>query len=673
MDEADLAAQLSLLLAEELADRIPDLNGVLLAIERTPGDVALAHELHRLVHVVKGASRSAGIVEIEAACHELETLLAAIEPGGEIPASTIARGIHFADQLEEARKQLAAGRPVTYGVPEARGAVASDPPPADAGHDATVRVAADDLDEMMGHSASVLIARQRLSDGVRALGELDVELGQRRAMTPAQIASTSRRLGAVSRELSSALAGLDTTSRLLDVHVRRMRLRSIADAARGCERIVHDTAAETGKQAELFVHGGEARVDRAQIEILRDVLIQIVRNSVAHGVEAPDARVRAGKPARGRVVIDAQIVGDAVRVTVADDGRGLDIDAIAAQGERRGIRVASLADAERAIFLPGLSTAGAITELAGRGVGLDVAKQRIEAMHGSITVASERGQHTTFTIELPTTVATIVAMVVSAAGTPYAVPSASVERVLRVDRSACRHAEGKTLVRVGDAWLPLGLLATILGKRVETAPERFPALVLVHSGRRVVLAVDAVHTISELVVGPLDPRLGRLRHLTGQARLASGVVALVVHAGDLVDDVLGMAVRLPAAAVVTKRRKILVVDDSATTRALEANILRTAGYEVVTAVDGDAALRQLAETPNVDLVVSDVDMPNLDGFGLAQAMRANDRTAALPIILVTARGTDEDRARGLRVGANAYLVKSSFDQTVLLQTITRLI
>ncbi|MEO8846941.1 MAG: response regulator [Kofleriaceae bacterium] len=668
MDEADLAAQLSLLLGEELADRIPDLTGVLLAIERAPSDLALARELHRLIHVVKGASRSAGMIEIEAACHELETLLAAVEPGTDIPSSTIARGITFTDQLEQARKQLVAGQPVSLAAQSVE--VSTETPE----RETTVRVAADDLDLMMGHSAAVLIARQRLTDPIRVLGELDGELSQRRTLSAAQLASSSRRLSSVHRELSRALTRLDTTSARLDEHVRRIRLRSIGDACRGCERIVHDTAAATGKRAELFVHGAEVRVDRAQVDVLRDVLIQIVRNSVAHGIEQPEVRALAGKPELGHITIEAHIEGDAVRVTVSDDGGGLDLDAIAAQSARRGMRIESNADAERAIFAPGLSTAAAVTELAGRGVGLDVAKQRIEAMHGSIAVTSERGRHTTFTIELPTTVATITAMVISCGGVAYAVPSSSVDRAVRIVRANVRHAEGRSLVRIDETWMPLGILATVLGKPSAAMSERVAAIVLIQSGRRVALAVDAIVGIFDLVVGALDPRLGRIRHLTGQARLASGNVALVVNASDLIDDVLGMTVMLPAAtAAPTKRRKILVVDDSATTRALEANILRTAGYEVIVAVDGEAALRQLAEHPQVDLIVSDIDMPNLDGFGLTQAVRGNDRIATLPVVLVTARGTDEDRARGLHVGANAYLVKSSFDQTVLLQTIARLL
>ncbi|MEO8553298.1 MAG: Hpt domain-containing protein, partial [Kofleriaceae bacterium] len=348
MDEAELAAQLAVLLGEELADRIPDLNKVLLALERAPSDGELLRELHRLIHVVKGASRSAGMLEIEAACHALETLLADVGPGMAAPASLIASGIAFIDQLERARQGL-----VAKPGPDER--------------DASLRVAADDLDLMMTHSAAVLLARQRLMDPVHALSELQGELSARRSITATELASTSRRLGRVQRELASALAALGTTSGLLDENVRRIRLRSIGDACQGCDRIVRDTAASVGKQAELVVRGGEVRVDRAQLDVLRDALIQLVRNSVAHGIEAPEVRVRAGKPELGQVTIAADVVGDCVRVTVADDGGGLDVEAVATQAAKHGVRVETLADAERAIFSPGLSTAATVSQLAGRG------------------------------------------------------------------------------------------------------------------------------------------------------------------------------------------------------------------------------------------------------------------------------------------------------------------
>ncbi len=674
MDEADLAAQLSLLLGEELTDRIPDLNRVLVAIERAPSDEPLRRELHRVIHVIKGASRSAGIVAVEAGCHELETDLATVEPGSPIPPSFLETAIRFADQLEVARTQLVAGQPVTLGLAPA--AAPTEPAAAaamPAERDPSVRVAANDLDLMMGHSAAVIVARQGVTGSLGLLTELQLDLQLRHTMSASQLAGLTRKLAVVVRDLTHSHLDLDTASNMLDQHVRRIRLRSISDACQGCERIVHDTAVASGKQAELVVEGAGVRVDRAQVDVLRDVLIQLVRNSVAHGIEPPEIRRRAGKPERGQVTVEANIVGDSVRVSVSDDGAGLDLEAIRAEGARRGVRVETLADAGRVIFAPGLSTATTITELAGRGVGLDVAKQRIEAMHGSIAVDSVPGHHTTFTIELPTTVATISALVISCNGVAYAVPSSAVERALRVDLAGIRHADGRSLAPVGEDWVALGMLAFVLGYGTPTA-NRLPAIVLAQAGRRAVLAVDSITGMFDLAVGAIDARLGRLRHLTGQARLANGTVALVLKVSDVIDDVLGMAVARPTTvAKQAQRRRVLVVDDSATTRALEANILRTAGYEVVTAVDGEAALRQLSDNLSVDLIVSDVDMPNLDGFGLTQAVRGIDRLATVPIILVTARSTDADRAKGLRVGASAFLVKSSFDQTVLLQTIARLL
>ncbi|MEO8701150.1 MAG: response regulator [Kofleriaceae bacterium] len=662
MDEAELAAQLSLLLAEELADRIPDLSRVVLALERAPGDAALAGELRRLLHVIKGASRSAGELGIESGTHELETLLAPVEAGAVIPPAILERSMALVDELEETRKRLAGGPTVspTSAIDEER-------------PDTSVRVGADDLDLMMAQSAAVLVARQRLADPVRLLAEVQADLALRRSLSAGQLATTSRKLADAHRELASALAGLGMAATQLDAHVRRARLRSIEEACIGYERIVHDAAIGVGKQADLEVHGGEVRVDRAQVDVLRDVLIQLVRNSIAHGIETPEVRQRAGKPVRGLVTIAASIVGDAVRIVVSDDGGGLDLEAIGQRAAQRGMHVDAAGDAARAIFAPGLSTASSITGLAGRGIGLDIAKQRIEALHGSIAVTSSAGRQTMFTIEIPTTVATITALVVASKDTAYAIPSSTVERVLRVKRDAIRYADGRSLLRVGETWLPLGVLAGVLGGD-STLPERGVAVLLVQANQRVAVLVDSIVAISDVAIGPLDQRLGRVRHLTGHARLANGSIALVINANDVIEDVLGMAVQPPAPVrAAATRRRILVVDDSATTRALETNILRSAGYEVVVAVDGEAALRQLTENANVDLVVSDVDMPNLDGFGLTQALRAIDRFATLPVILITARSTDEDRAKGLRVGASAYLVKSSFDQTVLLQTIARLL
>ncbi|HEY0255482.1 MAG TPA: ATP-binding protein, partial [Kofleriaceae bacterium] len=591
---------------------------VVLALEREPASTELHRELHRLIHVVKGASRSAGIVEIEASCHALETLLAAVEPGAAVPPEMLVSAIGLIDQLQRARAQLAAGVAVDLSAP-----VDVEPAP---DHDPTVRVAARDLDLMMSHSAAILVARQGLADPIQILDEVCADLGSRKTLDAHHLIGVTRKLAGAARALTKSHRELDVASNYLEEEVRRIRLRSISDACQGCERIVHDTAASVGKEVDLIIVGAGVRIDRAQVDVLKDVLIQLVRNSVAHGIEMPDERRRLGKQPRGNLTIEAAIVGEIVRVTVSDDGHGLDIAAIRQSSTARGIKVESLEEAKRAIFAPGLSTAASVTELAGRGVGLDVAKQRIEALHGSIVVDSVPGQSTTFRIELPTTVATISAFLISVGSAAYAVPSSAIDRAIRVIARDVRHAEGRALVRVGEDWLPVAALATILGDTAKPL-ERSPAIVLGHGGHRAVLLVDHITGMLDVAVGALDARLGRVRHITGQARMPSGEIALVLNPGDVVDDLLGMTVAPPARTTAAKRRRILVVDDSATTRTLEANILRTAGYDVVLAVDGEAAMRLLSDNLAVDLIVSDVDMPNLDGFGLTQAVRGLERLA----------------------------------------------
>lgn len=663
MDEAELRAQLAALLAEELADRIPALNQALIALERAPADAATLREIKRLVHVVKGASRSAGLLDVEAASHELETLLGTVPDGDAVPATSIEAGIKFVDLLEKARRKL-------RGEPE-------DPDAGTTDHaETSMRVSADDLDLLSSSSAGVLVARQRFLEPVAALGDLRsmLETATRRRLSPGEISAASRTVARLQRELSGGIVDLDRAAGLVEEQVRRLRLRSIGDASQGCDRIVRDAAASMGKQADLTVRGSDLRIDRAQVDVLRDVLVQLVRNAAVHGIETPEQRRATGKPARGLIQIDASANGDMVQVVVSDDGRGLDLTAISERAARQGLRVESAADVGRAIFSSGLSTASSVTELAGRGVGLDVAKQRIEALHGSIAVATEPGVSTTFTIELPTTVATLHALVVETDGVAYALPAANVERAVTIRRSEVQYADGRSLANVVGQWVPVAALTAVLGGTPRAGrSDRALAVVLVQGRRRAVILVDQILGISELAIGRLGPRVVRLRHVTGQARLGTGALAIVLGVTDVIDDVIHTAAEIPASPrAPARRRRVLVVDDSATTRALEVNILRSAGYEVISAVDGADALRQLAGQM-VDLVVSDVDMPTLDGFGLAQAIRTSERLSAVPVILVTARGTDEDRARGLRAGANAYLVKSSFDQTVLLQAIERLL
>lgn len=684
MDEHEqaLRRQLSALFAEELADRVDELRRVAGELETEPGSPAARGALHRVLHVVKGASRSVGEEAIEGACHRLETLLAAGEPNLPIAA------LHdLADALAESRSALRSGAPIVVQrfariaalaatEQDARDAPGAVPGGEDAS--ATLRIAAVALDALVSQSADVLQARQSLTPVLRAFEQLRDEA---RVTAAASTGATEvagrqwlRTLERSCRAFSTAVDRIVRSSELLDDQIRRLRLRPFEEVVAGCARIARDAAAALGKQVELTILARGVQLDRIQVEALRDVMVQLVRNSVAHGIESPELRRAAGKPECGQITIEATPRGDALSIQVRDDGGGVAAGWLRSLAAARGLVIDDPREAARLIFEPGVSSAPIVTELAGRGVGLDVVRQRVERLHGSVHVDWIANVGTTFALEIPITVATLRCMIVESNGVMYAVPISAVERLVWVTAAEIQRGETRELVRVGEDWLVVAPLASVLGNAASRQSRRAPGMVISQSGRRVVVAADRILDALEITFEPLDPRLGRLRCISGASTMPDGTVVLILQASDLVDAASGATfaqVFTPASSP-RAPRSVLLADDSATTRALEANILRAAGYVVRTAVDGEDAWRQLSEG-RCDIIVSDVDMPNVDGIDLTERVRASPELAAIPVVLVSARGSDADKARGMRAGANAYLVKSSFDQTMLLETLARLV
>ncbi len=682
MDEHEqaLRRQLSALFAEELADRVDELRRVAGELESDPGSADTRAALHRVLHVVKGASRSVGEESIEGACHRIETQLAELTGEQSVPVAVV---YELADALDEARGALASGAPIVVQRFDRIGGIIAGPDetaPAvitvsdTAGE--TLRVAATALDSLVSQSADVLQARQSLVPILRAFEELRDEvrasgspLADRGAVAAQQ---WLRRLERSCRAFAGSLDRVSRSSEVLDDQIRGLRLRPFDEVVAGCVRIAREAAVSLNKQVELTIHSRGVQLDRLQVEALRDIMVQLVRNAVTHGIETPEARTAAGKPERGEITVEVTPRGDSLIIEVRDDGAGLNAAWIQKLAAARGI-AADDPHASRVIFEPGVSSATTVTELAGRGVGLDVVKQRVDRLHGSIRVDWVENAGTTFTLEIPITVATLRALIVESGGATYAMPISAVERLLWVTPAEIQRGETRELIRVGSSWLVVAPLGSVLGSPQSLANRRVPGMVLSQTRRRAVIAVDRILDALEIAFEPLDPRLGRLRCISGAATLPDGTVALILHASDLIDEASGTAYPqvFPAATTTRPARTVLLADDSAPTRALEANILRSAGYVVRTAVDGEDAWRQLADAP-CDIIVSDVDMPNMTGFDLTERVRASAELASIPVILVSSRGSDADRARGMKAGANAYLVKSSFDQTVLLETLARL-
>ena len=598
------------------------------------------------------------------------------------------------------------------------------PPPGDEGY---VRVPVEKLDRLLASCGELLVARRRVAkrheDVAGLLGTahqahtewrrlertfrgLAVPNGRAggpdragrerrgaatRAAAPEGAPHPFGRIGGDLERLERALEGLlgalqadqqvlDKAAGPLEEEIRRARMLPFAEACDGLERAVRDLARAAGKEAEVTVEGGDVELDRSILQALRDPLLHLVRNAVDHGVEPPAERQALGKPPRARIVVGAVLKGTGVEITVTDDGRGLDLDAIAELARRKRIPVPrDRAELARLVFLPGFSTAPLVTEVSGRGIGLDVVKNRVEALHGSVDLSSDPDR-CRFVLAVPLTLTTIRALLVGCAGHVFALPTAGVRSLLRAGPAELGSVEGREMVLAQGGPLPAVSLAGVLGiPTPDPAPggARVPFVVLTDGGHETAFAVGDLLAEQEVVVKSLGPRLRRVRNVTGATVLPTGRVALILSPAELVRCALRRApghVALPTPDVTADApgRRLLVVDDSVTTRSLERSILEAAGYEVTVAVDGAEAWRTLQDHGS-DLVVADVEMPGMDGFALTEAIRGSARFRHLPVVLVTARESDRDKRRGLEVGADAYLPKSTFDQAALLQTIAQLL
>jgi two-component system chemotaxis sensor kinase CheA len=577
----------------------------------------------------------------------------------------------------------------------------------------SVRVRAEKLDAFLARTGALLVARRRVQSRVADLAALHDQVGRwsddwrpAHRLLPGLLrdanGATGRRwpewlvralqevgdnLGSMEenierlqRTLADDVRALKESGSALEDEVRRVRMLPFADACAGLDRMVRDLARAAGKEVELVVEGNQVELDRSVLDGLRDPLRHLVRNAVDHGAETPAERRAAGKATTARVCVSAVLRGAQVEVTVADDGRGIDLDALRRQLQKRGVQEPTDArELSRTVFLPGLSTSRLITDISGRGVGLDVVKSRVEALHGTIDLNFVPGRGTRFTLTMPLTLTTLRALVVTVSGQTFAFADTVVHRLVRVDSLDVRCIEGREMLTLGGPPMLVVSLAEVLG--LPGGPPRkvgkVPAVVIGAGEGQMAFVVDELLAEQEIVVKALGSRIRRLRHVSAATLLPSGAVALVLNAANLVRTALTR--KSPGSFIAPAihdgkppRRRLLVVDDSVTTRTLEKSILEAAGYEVTVAADGRAAW-QLLQERSFDLLVSDVEMPRMDGIALTEAVRASRQVADLPVVLVTARATAEDQARGLAARANAYLLKSAFDQTNLLETIAQLL
>ncbi|MDX1514410.1 MAG: response regulator, partial [Gammaproteobacteria bacterium] len=620
-------------------------------------------------------------------------------------------------------REAAAPEPRNKPRDEARAGTAAGTPSAATSPAATVRVAVDRLDAVLYLAEELapekLVAAQRAAD----LWEIQRELAEwrkrwstlrsRRAARrlakgsvvartgPAEDAAVAEFLGWSRSAMEKAEEAIRKLARNADDD-RRKFVTNVDELIDGTKKIlvqpfstvldlvprmVRDLARELDKQVEVSIRGAEVEVDRRILEMMKDPIIHLVRNAVDHGIESPAERVRLGKPAAGRLEIRVRrLEGGSVELGIADDGGGISLEAVRASAERSGVataeELARMAESNlrRLIFRSGLTTSKIISDISGRGLGLPILEEQVQKLGGSIDVDSDEGRGTTFTIRLPVTLAALRGTLVKANDHLLAVPSTSIHRVLRVRKSDVTTMENRETIQVNGESVGLVRMKEVLelsdlrkpdGNDHDTAR---PALLLGAAGPRVAFLVDAVTGEQEIRVKALGTQLERVRNVAGVTQLGTGQLVAVLNVTDLLQSAL-LVTRTRSAHETGKAeriRSVLIAEDSVTSRVLLENILEGAGYDVTTAADGMSAYDALQQG-QFDLVLSDVEMPRMTGFELTERIRQNESTSDLPVVLITSLGNPEDRRRGIDAGANAYIVKSAFDQSDLLSVIENLI
>jgi len=562
----------------------------------------------------------------------------------------------------------------------------------------TIRVGTVKLDRLMNLVGEMVIGQLRAKQGVVDLKEL-MDLLKRQTSYLSQLMGKvplesfneimdnhlkmKREISHFFKKYSEDTAHNDLVINDLQEGVMETRTLPIFTIFSAFPRAVRDMAKEYGKKIDLKIEGVETRLDKRMLEGLNDPLIHLIRNAVDHGIEGEEERETVGKPPNGEIILSARQEGEHVIIEVEDNGRGIDPKRLKELALKRGVisekEAKSMSDREAIylVFNPGLSTSKIITDTSGRGVGMDVVKKNVEEMKGKVELQSELGQLTKVKLTLPLTLAVIGALVVEARGQMFAIPTLSIESVTSLSGADIHSVAGREAIKSGGRTVPLVRLGQVLELPGEEKEEGGVGVVIGYAHQRICFLVDGLIGEQEIAIKGMGGLIKRVKNIAGATILGTGRVVPILHIPDLMASAMAISgVRVPYQMREEKEEKeppsILVVEDSLITRELEKSILEASGYSADIAIDGLEALEKLGQK-KFDLVVADIQMPRMDGFQLAEKIRKSKKYKEIPIVIVTSLEREEDKRRGIEVGADAYIVKSRFDQSNLLDTIERLI
>ncbi|MDV2481221.1 response regulator [Methanoculleus sp. Wushi-C6] len=719
---------------EEAEEYLESITAGLIDLEKSGPDPATVESVYRRIHSLKGAARAVNLREIESVCQTLETVFSLVKKGEYVPGVedfdlffrtvAVARALLRNERPPEAAGEIIAALRAIPGHEKPAAALrpreACPSPAAVERAGGTVRIAAQKLDRLTTGADGLLSTRLSIAQRVRELEEMtarfafwqwnhsqafnDLNLIRRRAfgdgkaalppdlVLPLQravefqeynrefVTSLQHDLAAYARAMEIDRAALEAGTSVIADLVHDAALLPASSILAPFSAFVREFSRTSGKSVDLAIEGGELEVDRRILDALREPIMHLIRNSIDHGIEEPETRLAGKKPAGGTVRIRVfPRSGSRVGIEVADDGAGIDGNAIRRTAVETGVLSASenaaLTDSEAIwlIFRSGLTTSRVVTDLSGRGLGLAIVEDSVSRLGGEVTVSSAVGRGTAITLSVPVRMATLRGLLVRAERQVYVLPMQQVRQVLRVRPDFLDLERGRPAIRIAGETIEVIRLTDALGippSGSDDPSRATPLVIIAYGAGQIACMVDEVIRVQEIVVRPLGAQLRSVRRVDGAVILGDGRVALVLDPLELIQD--AMQTERPAAfpaAPEEGAKRILVVEDSVTSRVLLREILEKAGYQVETAVDGIDALGRLKEH-EFDMVVSDVDMPRMNGFVLVEKIRARDRR--IPVALVTSLDSPEDREQGRAVGADAYIVKSSFETGGFLDMIRRL-
>ncbi len=707
---------------EEAREHLKSLAEGLSSLDGAPGDTETINTIFRSAHTIKGSSKMLKLGAINETAHKIEDILDAVRggklaynsglsellyrgvdglsdlvetlaKGAQLPEAdqnllvSLARPLQASGPAEASAEGFAAPAAPSVASTQAGDALSATPRPKAPD---TVRIRLAKLDELIKLMGEVVSShsrsRQHLVD-IRSIERLrfsaDMDAGS-------QLVQLQAEIHRYSLALRDDVLSQETLMNELHGKALVMRMLPLAMVFDPVGHTVRGIAQSLGKDVECVVSGSEIELDRQMIDKLSDPILHLLRNSVDHGIESPERRIASGKPKRGRIKLSACQDGAWVLVEIADDGGGISVDAIRNKALHKGLlsaeKIASMSRSEiiDLIFLPGFSTNSIVTDISGRGVGLDVVKSIIVGeMHGLVSVDSKLGVGTAFSLRLPLSLAVMRVLFVKVGGIMWGCTAQYVHELLRVESSSVLQVSGRQVVKIGGEFIPVVALQEILAipqsyaqGQKRTPPSIGLLLLVVTSGNAMLaLQIDELIDERDMVIKPLPPHLQKISLVSGMVTTGKNELVNILHVPALF-EVTGKSGRPDAAghavseggALAEKQRSILVTDDSRNTREIEKDVLEAHGYVVTLAEDGLDALNKCREHL-FDAVLTDVEMPNLDGFALTERLRQDERYRSVPIIIITSLQKEEDKRRGIEVGADAYIVKGNFEQGNLVETL----